>query len=555
MKKTISALLLLLGAACAQAQIHSVEPSTTTPLLYERTDFVIRLTARYSNAYLQEEVALDMLVTTPSGRERLLPCYWVEGAAGTASRWEARFMPQQRGSYTCRFRLTEAGRETSLSEPVRLNVGEEAVSRGILHTRDYWTLSYDDGTPFRGVAENICWESRANDDSRYFKALHERHDTYNYDYLLPLFARSGGTFIRVWMCGWNFPIDRQRDFNNPRYTPSDAYYNPSAVARMDHFIDLCERLGIHAMLCMGQGDVAADRAFFTGEPQARRYMNRLRYIVARWGYSPAIGMWEFFNEIDNIQYRDAANPIPSAEIVAWHDRMSRYLRSIDPYDHPVTTSISHRDLEGLNSVEGIDINQKHIYRNTGAIPAEILRYENRYGKPYVIGEFGYEWDWSKNFDDFGDEMDRDFRRGLWYGLFSPTPLTPMSWWWEYFEHRGMMPYFRGVRAVSDRMLSDGSGSFEQLSVACQPVEAMGVRCGQSVWVYVRNNSAEPKQSLEVTVNTGCSGSQAVEAFDPETCSWSSEGELQTPGRFVLGGVTLEPWAERIYRFTPKTPAS
>ena len=78
-------------------------------------------------------------------------------------------------------------------------------------------------------------------------------------------------------------------------------------------------------------------------------MNRLRYIVARWGYSPAIGMWEFFNEIDNIQFRDAKNPIPAEEIVAWHARMARYLKSIDPYGHPVTTSISHRDLEGLNS--------------------------------------------------------------------------------------------------------------------------------------------------------------------------------------------------------------
>ena len=126
------------------------------------------------------------------------------------------------------------------------------------------------------------------------------------------------------MCGFNFPIDQQDHFNNIRYEASDAYYNPSAIARLDHFVGLCERLGIHAMLCMGQGAVHADRAFFTGEPQARRYMNRLRYIVARWGYSPAIGMWEFFNEIDNIQFRDAKNPIPAEEIVAWHARMARY---------------------------------------------------------------------------------------------------------------------------------------------------------------------------------------------------------------------------------------
>lgn len=550
MKKTISILLMLLFAAAAQAQIHSAKPSAAKPKRYERTDFEIRLTARYDNAYLQEQVALDMLITTPSGDERLLPCYWVEGASGAESRWEARFMPQQAGRYTCRFRLTEQGRETSLSKPVRLDVQTEAVSRGILRLRDYWTLAYDDGTPFRGIAENICWESRANDDSRFFKALHEQHDKYNYDYMLPLFARNGGNFVRVWMCGFNFPIDQQDHFNNLRYEPSEAYYNPSAVARLDHFVDLCERLGIHAMLCMGQGAVRADREFFTGEEQARRYMNRLRYIVARWGYSPAIGMWEFFNEIDNIQYRDANNPIPDADIVAWHARMSKYLKSIDPYEHPVTTSISHRDLEGLNAVSDIDINQKHIYRNTGIIPAEILRYENRFGKPYVIGEFGYEWDWSKNFDEFGEEMDRDFRRGLWYGIFSPTPLTPMSWWWEYFENRGMMTYFKGVRQISDRMLADGKGSFEQLTAVCQPAEAMCVRCGDAVYVYVYNNSAEELKSADLTVNLGCSGAYTVEAFDPGTCTWQSGGQLPTPGRFVLGNVALAPYGERIYLFKP-----
>lgn len=314
---------LLLSGGCS-GRFHSIEPSTRTPKLYERTDFTVLLTADYRNAYLQEEVALDMLIETPSGEERLLPCFWVEGKSGAESRWEARFTPQEPGRYFCRFRLSEQGEEVARSRAVELSVQPAAEGeRGILHVRDNWTLVYDDGTPFRGVAENICWESRANDDSKFFKELHEQHDRYNYDRMLPLFAENGGNFIRVWMCSFNFPIDQHDHFNNLRYTPSDEYYNPSAVERLDCFVDLCERLGIHVMLCMGQGAVPADREFFNGEPQARRYMNRLRYIVARWGYSPAIGMWEFFNEIDNIQHRNPGGPIPAEEIVAWHARMGK----------------------------------------------------------------------------------------------------------------------------------------------------------------------------------------------------------------------------------------
>ena len=552
MKKIIILCCAMLAVAYADAQIRSVKFQTLQPKLYEPTEAAIRLTADFENPYIQEQAALDMLLTTPTGEERILPCFWISGESGRISEWAARFTPQQRGTYLCRFRLTENGRETSVSETIRLDVQPtDGDAHGILHTNDYWMLKYDDGTPFRGVAENICWESRANDDSRYFKALHEQHDRFNYDVMLPKFATNGGNFIRVWMCDFNFPIDRQRDFNNPRYAPSDEYFNPSAVARLDHFVDLCESLGIRVMLCMGQGNVRPDREFFTNEEQARKYMNRLRYIVARWGYSPAIAMWEFFNEIDNIQFRNSSDPIPAADIVGWHTRMSSYLKSIDPHGHIVTTSISHRDLDGLNSVPDIDINQKHIYCNTSGIPSEILRYENRFGKPYVIGEFGYEWDWSKNFDEFGDEMDRDFRRGLWYGIFSPTPVTPMSWWWEYFDNRGMVEYFNGVRLICDRMLVDGKGAFEQLSATCGDAEAMAVKCGETIYVYLRNGSGDCIDQAALTINIGSNAGYAVEAFDPESRTYNCIGTLDAYGRFVLDGVALDGYAERIYIFTPQ----
>jgi hypothetical protein len=42
-------------------------------------------------------------------------------------------------------------------------------------------------------------------------------------------------------------------------------------------------------------------------------------------------------------------------------------------------------------------------------------------------------------------MDSDFKRGLWYGLFSLTPILPMSWWWEYFDNRKTDEYFKKIR--------------------------------------------------------------------------------------------------------------
>ena len=555
MKRVFALLFAALAALSAEAQIVSVEGPSGLVSQYDRVDFEIVLKGRWNNPYLQEDVSVDMHIMTPSGHYLILPCFFVEGESGGESHWAARFTPQEKGWYTYSplyvkngIPVEQASDETHglLRGPGgEFKVGDP-LGHGILHTNDNWTLRYDDGTLFRGVAENICWESRTNDDSKFFKALHEQHDKYNYDVMLPDFSWYGGNFCRLWMCSWNFPIDRHRSFNNFRYEESDEYFNPSAVARLDHVMKLGEDMNIRFMLCIGAGDVKTDRDFFVSDAAKARYRNYLRYIVARWGYSPAIGMWEFFNEVDNIQFQDAEHPIPAKEIVAWHEEMAAYLKSIDPFGHIVTTSISHRDLEGLNAVKDIDINQKHIYCATSSIPENILRYEKEFGKPYVIGEFSYEWDWSKNFDDFAEDMDLDFKRGLWYGLFSPTPITPMSWWWEYFDNRGMVSYFRNVSYVNDRMLKAGNGSFEQVPVRGKGADAYAVRCGKRIYVYAYNPSSHPITSLGIPMDYALKIAPKVNPFDFEKSRFRVGKRIAPKNGVLTIPVDLAPRSEVLF---------
>ena len=520
-------ILIILLAACAALNLAARSfGSVSGPdhvACYGMARFDVTMDGGPASPWLAEEAALDMLLTSPSGREIALPCFWVEG-----TRFQARFTPQEKGRYLWRFRYREGDGTEIFSDGGTLRA-TAPHGHGMLHCNDMWTLRHDDGTLYRGVGENICWESRAKDDSKFFRELHENADKYNYDVMLREFAAAGGNFCRMWMCSWNFPIDRHGDFNNLRYTPSEEYYNPSAVKRLDDVVALAEGLDVKIMLCMGPGDVPTGRDFFVSDAAKARYRNRLRYIVARWGYSPAIAMWEFFNEIDNVQFGDQKNPIPAAEIVAWHAEMARYLKQIDPYGHIVTTSISHRDIKGLNDIPDIDINQKHIYCATKSIPDNIAKYEKVHGKPYIIGEFGYEWDWSKNFDDFAGDMDIDFKRGLWYGLFSPTPVTPMSWWWEYFENRGLVPYFKAVRKVSDDMLASGRGSFEKVEVSAPGAEAYAVRCGKIVYIYAYNPTDKDIDAISLKM----SGRRRVRQFDFACATFGKEYKVKAKGTLVI----------------------
>jgi len=485
-------------------------------------------------------VALDMVIGTPSGKKLVLPCYFEKGESGQETMWKARFTPREKGSYTYHFEWKEKQNLVQTTEPKTIDV-QATKGKGFLLVNNLWTLRYDNGELFRGIGENICWESRDTDDSKYFQKLHE-DKRFNYDYMLKKLAANGGNFFRVWMIYWNLPVDWKTVSNNSRYQNTTSPYNESGMKRMDHLVQLCDSLGIHMMLAleshvgyMGDGwkmssynvanggSAKTPLEFFTLPEAKQQYKNKLRLMVARYGYSPAIGAWEFFNEIDNAMYHGKPEErIPDTVIKQWHDEMSSYLKSIDPYNHIVTTSISHRDVEGMNDLKNIDINQKHIYKNTLAIPGTIRDYTQKHNKPYVIGETGFEWDWSKNFNDFADDMDGDFKRGLWLGMFSPTPILPMSWWWEFFENRGIMSYFKPVSELNRMMLDAGKGKFESFEVKTSQngVQVYGIRCGKKSFVYLYN-SGETFEGLQLGAVEAPKAKTKMCLFDCETGKYSS----------------------------------
>lgn len=475
------------------AQISHIKLLTPEPLMYEKTEFDIELKAKWQNPYLQEDIALDMILTSPSGKKLTLPCYYVSGASGAKSLWKARFTSREKGKYSYVFQLSKAGKVADTSSTGSF-ISNPSKGYGFLHIQSNWILQFDNGKPFRGIGENIAWESRANDDSKFFSALHEQ-SKYNYEYMLRSLKAHGGNFFRTWISPFNLPVDWRHPVNTNRYKSSDEYFNPSAIAKMDRLVQLCDSLHIFMMLTLGEGASSVKAGgfsptqadFFVNPLSKQRYKNRLRYFIARWGYSPSIAAWELFNEVDNVEFADKDKPINADSIVQWHNEMSTYIRNTDPYHHLITTSVSHRDLKGLDSLHNIDFNQKHIYKNTAGIPDAITHYEKAFGKPYVIGEYSYEWDWNKNFNDFALEMDSDFKRGLWYGLFSPTPILPMSWWWEYFDERKTDAYINHVRYILNMMLAAGKGSFKQVEIqASAPVTTYAVKCGKRIFIYVYN---------------------------------------------------------------------
>ncbi len=135
--------------------------------------------------------------------------------------------------------------------------------------------------------------------------------------------------------------------------------------RIEQILDLAEQYGLEVQLVLndhGQfsshvnprwydnpynaangGPVPEDdpAAFFSNPAAKDLFKQRLRYLVARYGAYRDILAWELFNETQFIGRADK-NPFGSQQVrddlVAWHAEMAAYLRSLDPYDHLITTS-------------------------------------------------------------------------------------------------------------------------------------------------------------------------------------------------------------------------
>jgi hypothetical protein len=144
----------------------------------------------------------------------------------------------------------------------------------------------------------------------------------------------------------------------------------------------------------GPADAPGD--FFT-DPRAREAARRrLRYVLARWGASPALLAVDLLNEPEWDGGIDERKWIP------WAEDLARTWKAEDPYGHPVTAGPVglHWDVatdeRAWWASPACDVVQWHRYGpdvyDVHALARELVatvRDTRRYGKPVLVGEFAW----------------------------------------------------------------------------------------------------------------------------------------------------------------------
>jgi hypothetical protein len=395
----------------------------TTVNNYQKIEISFDDFSRAKNKFNTDEITIEAVFTSPSGIDYLVPAFWYQDYKVSSTNiiengkphWRLRFTPRETGEWkgVIRVNIHCDQFESDLGEFQVLEATK--ASRGFLRisTDNQYSLEFENGDPLFTIGYNI--------DERFY-APGKPLTPWMVDRSIELMEKlsdAGGTFVRFRMDSWFLPIEGPVD-SAPGYK-GIGDYNLKAAWMLDKIIEAAEGLGITLMLCMENANGTVNSRvnqignrpfynfymkerggplddimdFFTDSQVKKYFQRKISYSVGRWGYSTAIGMWQFFNEVN-------INQVEGTPSLIWHEEMGEYLKSLDPYNRPVTTSyvsniFTSEFASNYLTIPGIDVIQKHEYVSTDFTEdwSGFLSWylQQNPGKPIMIGEFGT----SKNF--------------------------------------------------------------------------------------------------------------------------------------------------------------
>lgn len=503
----LPAALIIMPATAALPPIRAAATPAATPTRIVKTATKLALTppaapagqyrtlelqlvtdAVVANPFDPAQIDLQVRFTSPTRKSWLVPAFWYQA-------FDARLQPAGAPGWRVRFTPTEAGpwrAQAELAEPaltsnvLTFTVAADSTAPGFVrvHPQNTRYFAFDNGDLYFPIGLNLAWSTGdvRKDYERWFDRLHA----------------SGGNVARIWMASWAFGLEWQD-------TGLGDYSKRMKQAwLLDQLFQLAEARGIYIMLTLlnhgafsttvnpewadnpynlaNGGPLKTPAEFVTNAAAKELFKRRLRYIAARWGSSPHLFAWEWWNEVN-------WTPISDAQLQPWLAEMTATLATFDPYGHLVTHSYASGSTLAIWSMPELSFAQQHDY--SGNDPVRVFAgaaadfTESAGDKPRLIGEHGYSAGGENR------ELDQEaihLHNGLWAAPFTGYAGSALYWWWDtYIDPYNLWSHFKGV---SDFFQGEDVSRLAPAAVTVTPkaVTALALQGEERALLWVRSNS-------------------------------------------------------------------
>ena len=529
-------LMLILGsnAICAP-EIVSIRQNEDSIGLYDKFEVKLDLKADYVNPFDPEEIVIDAIFTSPSGKQWKMPGFYEYDSWN--SMWMVRFSPHELGAWQYVISIRDKGGETN-SETGSFTAIPSPYHGPIKIAINKRYLEYADGTPFYGVG---FW--------------------YNDFY----FAFNEGRIkveelVRLKDLGVNFIST----FITPLETMGTGLgrYDQNLCGRLDEVLEMCEEremllclnIWFHKYISETVGSfcwnynpyqLVCDSKDFYSSEEAWKYQEKLyRYFIARWSYSRSLAIWFIVDEVnftDGWVYGDSLAP------GVWGKKIHDYFKANDPYNHPTTGTRSGGIKEWWQEgYEAFDLPGREIYEvrgypmnRDGKINADdthpltysyhnyagqIRKLWNGWEKPCIIPETGYDHTY---YEPSQPGYLALYHNALWVSLACGTSMTPF--WWAHgsrFNDNMITNQIRNLRRFSDEIPFSKLTNRTPVEAKLTNRDAFVMQSDQLVYGWVVNPKTDASGET-ITLSGLTNGKYKLRLYHTWRGSFIHEEELES----------------------------
>lgn len=421
--------------------------------------------------------------------------------------WRIRFAPPSTGNWNCDIKISFPNSDIQpiYKKNIRFKCVEKSRTGFITIADDHRHFKFvENDSSFFAIGQNISWTDAAFFKGRWLNGSNSEFNFKNKNFRDRLFsigymdlngymenvAKNHGNMVRVisWHDSYLFEWEERGVYGSNR-NPQDAnFLRQKRAWELDQLFSSAESNNIKLLFCLefqgqynydwnggkevsyyqnpynhvvkdGKIELKQPQDFYADPILREDYKKKLRYFIARWGYSASLGIFQLANEFDGWASDSTAIDKRLYDIIRvdaglqkdlldWHNHIGIYLDTIAyrpiiftsglmgntrPTDIPKSRNFYMAD--GIDMVihnqYGNDRSQNYIMNQNAQ------KYLKTFDKPFMFTETGIITDPTKNADpnDVDGCDDVMFHNFLWAGTVMGSAGGSLNWWQPFDNKR------------------------------------------------------------------------------------------------------------------------